>query len=153
MTNERAKYDELDPLKSEIRLLVLSAATDPDSRIECALQTVSLDEKPAYEAVSYACGNQVARESIRLNDRDVDFPCSACAVLQALRYTDKPRTIWIDAICINQQDLEERASQVKMMGQVYRTASTVRVWLGADSEDDKDAISILQEMREPRGAE
>lgn len=56
-----------------------------------------------------------------------------------LREVDKPRTLWADAVCINQSDPQEHAEQVTRMQNVYARASKVIVWLGADSEDDMNA--------------
>lgn len=152
MENLGGGYSRLDPLGSEIRLLILDPATDIDSPIECAIRTVSLNENPAYEALSYAWGDPTVVESIRLGGKEVTVPYSSWTALKALRYVDKHRTIWIDAICINQDDLEERAAQVKLMGRIYQGASSVRVWLGPDNENDLNAIPILREMREPEAA-
>jgi hypothetical protein len=66
----------------------------------------------------------------------------ACA-LRHLRYVDTLRVLWVDAICINQQDLEERATQVVRMGNIYKFARRVVVWLGPRSENSGLAISTL----------
>jgi hypothetical protein len=52
-----------------------------------------------------------------------------------VREKDKNRTLWVDAICINQQDIRERGCQVEMMGDVYSKAARVLVWLGPKSHD------------------
>jgi hypothetical protein len=55
--------------------------------------------------------------------------------LQHLRHATESRWLWVDAICINQQDLEERADQVKLMGDVYVKAAAVLIWLGEDEDE------------------
>ncbi|KAK3347051.1 heterokaryon incompatibility protein-domain-containing protein [Lasiosphaeria hispida] len=64
--------------------------------------------------------------------------------LHHLRYQDKPRLLWIDAICINQEDTAERNAQVQRMPHLYRLAHRVVVWLGPGSRQSKLAISTLR---------
>lgn len=54
------------------------------------------------------------------------------AALQKLRLPDGARKIWIDALCINQDDVLERNEQVRLMGEIYSRCSRVIVWLGQD---------------------
>ncbi|OTB03860.1 hypothetical protein M426DRAFT_23382 [Hypoxylon sp. CI-4A] len=126
-------YDYIDSEKGEIRLLELSPAPEHSSPIECALRLVKLGDNPNFEALSYTWGGKGAGQHIFLNG--LEFPVfeNLEAVLRRLRYPNKPRTVWIDALCINQDDLEERASQVKLMRAVYETAVGVVIWLGEPS--------------------
>jgi hypothetical protein len=54
--------------------------------------------------------------------------------------------IWIDAICINQENLEEKAWQVRFMGEVFSNAESTRVWLGPESQDSSLAISFIRTL-------
>jgi hypothetical protein len=58
-----------------------------------------------------------------------------------MEYCDLP--IWIDAICINQKDLNERLAQLKLMGDIYRDATASISWLGTPSEDSHLAMSTI----------
>ncbi|KAF2686590.1 hypothetical protein K458DRAFT_280689, partial [Lentithecium fluviatile CBS 122367] len=58
--------------------------------------------------------------------------------LRHLRYRFQPRILWIDALCINQRDMAEKERQVRMMGQLYKNAERVHVWLG--TVDDTNAV-------------
>jgi hypothetical protein len=58
----------------------------------------------------------------------------------------KPQTLWVDAVCINQEDVDERSSQVALMRYIYGSAKAVTIWLGEDSEELRemfDGISVL----------
>ncbi|KAB5540270.1 heterokaryon incompatibility protein-domain-containing protein [Coniochaeta sp. 2T2.1] len=68
--------------------------------------------------------------TIRLNGQPFEVFENAGAALRRLRHPKKPSSLWIDAICINQTDLQERSSQVLLMQQIYGQASQVLVWLG-----------------------
>lgn len=64
--------------------------------------------------------------------------------LPYLRYTDRPRVLWIDAICVNQNDLIERSKQVQRMANVFTQATRVVVWLGEESHNSKHAMENLK---------
>jgi hypothetical protein len=68
--------------------------------------------------------------------------------LKQLRRQEKVRILWIDAICINQDDLEERSKEVARMGDIYRNARRVVVWIGEESEDSDLAVSTLKRIGE-----
>ena len=59
-----------------------------------------------------------------------------------LRHNSEPRVLWIDALCINQEDMEERNSQVARMADIFRLADRVVVWLGPESEEDRSAEAL-----------
>ncbi|KAK4160198.1 heterokaryon incompatibility protein-domain-containing protein [Cladorrhinum sp. PSN259] len=58
--------------------------------------------------------------------------------------------IWIDAVCINQQDMDERASQVSLMHDIYSLASYVVVWLGKEDEHVQNGLSALSKLSSSR---
>lgn len=113
-------------------------------------------ETPSYEALSYTWGSIAKnKETVFVLNTSEGGECSeflttaleigpnlACA-LRYLRYLDKRRTLWIDAICINQEDIDERDSQVNRMGTIYESADRVVVFLGPE-DHHKLALSTLQ---------
>ncbi|KAK0099880.1 hypothetical protein ONS96_007829 [Cadophora gregata f. sp. sojae] len=66
--------------------------------------------------------------------------------LRHLRYKDKKRVLWIDAICINQADVVERNAQVSRMGDIFKVAERVIVWVGPSTEDSKLALQTLDNL-------
>ncbi|KAJ3547684.1 hypothetical protein NM208_g1397 [Fusarium decemcellulare] len=145
-------YTNLNLSKAEIRLLLLQPSTDPEENVQCSIQTVSLDDGPTFEALSYSWGDPAASKSIILDEQPLKVTLSAWTALRALRYHDRPRVLWVDAICINQSNPTEIVSQLKLMGAIYRKATVVRVWLGPDDNNNKDAIPILRAMISAQGA-
>ncbi|OCK74085.1 HET-domain-containing protein, partial [Lepidopterella palustris CBS 459.81] len=83
-----------------------------------------------YEAMSYSWGSKDLTEEIIIDGKRHPITHSAHSLLKARRSVWKPRTIWVDAICINQKDDEERSHQVTMMKDIYEGASRVIIWLG-----------------------
>lgn len=104
-----------------------------------------------YEALSYTWRSSDPEEEAIVENRSEESPTIsslrlggnlACA-LRHLRYPQKARTLWIDAICINQSNLEEREEQVARMSSIYQNASRVVVWLGSGSEESDLAMCKL----------
>ena len=153
----RYKYTPLDAQSQQIRLLSLAPGMFDDD-IYVSLETVALtqDNPPEYEALSYTWGStenspdvdvtpHMAASELGLSGRLAVTPNLAQA-LRYLRSPAQPRTLWIDAICINQEDVKEREQQVERMGDVYRSARQVLVWLGPKSHDSALAIETLDSL-------
>lgn len=129
-----------------IRLLTLHPLTSPEDQIRCTLAEVSLDRKPRYEALSYAWGLPKDERQILVNGRIVTVRENLYQALVHLR-KDKDRFLWIDALCINQQNTLERNHQVKQMGRVYENAWRVLVWLGAEKDGSDEAMRCIASAR------
>jgi hypothetical protein len=90
----------------------------------------------SYEALLYTWGTAVAGAglSIRVGDQAVPITRNLHDALMRLRHVTNTRTLWIDQICINQDNVAERNSQVAIMSRIYRSAARVLIWLG-DADD------------------
>lgn len=97
------------------------------------------DSQPIYEALSYTWGTSEKCCAINLNgSHTLPITRNLSNALQRLKRRHEFRTLWVDAVCIDQKDVEEKTAQVALMSQVYRRASCVNVWLG---EPMPDALS------------
>lgn len=98
-----------------------------------------------FEALSYRWGLTQNAKTIQLNN-NLDFKITAAleSALQVLRSVEEARLIWIDAICINQGDVQERNHQVQLMRKIYSHAKTVRIWLDVDIDDNCAAMVKLR---------
>ena len=90
---------------------------------------------PSYTAVSYTWGDGTTTEQIVLNGQTFNVRLNLWSCLHylggAVKFGHTPCTyLWIDAICIDQNNAEERNAQVRFMDQTYRNAIVVSVWLG-----------------------
>ncbi|KAI1404341.1 HET-domain-containing protein [Hypoxylon fuscum] len=137
------QYDSLSPERSEIRVLALLPGKSRDP-IKCALHTVSLDDVPDFEALSYVWGDATEKKSITVDGEEFSATTNLEAALRAFRQPSKRRMLWVDAICINQDDVQEKNIQVPQMGRLYSTAKTVLVWLGPSSPNIEHFISWAQ---------
>ena len=135
------------PLRhDEIRIISLQPGAQYDPVI-CSLVYDHLDTvKLPFEALSYTWGDSNNPIEIVCNGTTVQVTKSLFGALNALRYTQNNRLIWIDALCINQQDVDERNAQVKIMARIYQTASQVVVWLGEEDEASASAMHLLSKL-------
>jgi hypothetical protein len=134
------QYDTLDPQRKEIRLLLV-LPRKRDQPIECTLQTVSLDNPPEFEALSYVWGDASIKKPVTVNGAPHSVTVNLEAALRTLRDDQKTRTLWVDAICINQDDVPEKNIQVPQMAQLYSAARAVVVWLGPSTPNIELAVS------------
>lgn len=124
------------PLKGRqnIRLLLLNPATDADTTISGRLLVADLDQHAgAYEALSYVWGDRTNTVQISIDSQLFKVTINLHNALRRLRLPDEVRTLWVDAICINQNDVVERNAQVAIMADIYTSAKQVCVWLGEDA--------------------
>lgn len=112
------------------------------------------DRQARYEALSYTWGGDIITDEGYVRDReDSGKPCMTLGLrpnlafaLRNLRHSDETRVLWIDAICINQDDIKERNEQVKRMTNIYTLAERVVIWLGEESDSSKLALSTLEHI-------
>jgi hypothetical protein len=123
-------YHPLDTAKGEIRLLILEPATNEEDSIRCNIFHTSLHDRPRYETLSYCWGDETITAPILLHEQPIRVTTNLAFALRHLRNADEARTIWIDALCINQQDDTEKGSQVMIMKEIYQSASRTVLWLG-----------------------
>ncbi|WYZ36049.1 hypothetical protein EsH8_X_000696 [Colletotrichum jinshuiense] len=137
----------LRPIRLEpehIRLLELKSATKRFDPIRCSLRTVPLGQALDYEAISYVWGDKSPAKIVEVDGADVQVTSNLFDVLLNIRRQDSVRTVWIDALCINQEDLGERCDQISIMGHIYREASGVLIYLGNEWDGLRIACEYLE---------
>ena len=151
----RFNYDPL-PESRSFRLINEITSDATGSHLSCVLESFSLDACPSYRCLSYTWGPALTSDAesgehtdtakvellvkteeavgvLSINENLSDALCQ-----MSLSSFGSTLYIWIDAICINQENLEERSSQVSMMGTIYSGAEKVIVWLGKSMADFSD---------------
>lgn len=151
-------YDQLS--SEEIRVLTLypGGYQDPLSGHLTTVRFAPRDSaKPDFEALSYTWGDQLNPELITLAYNQppssisqtpsgvVAIGPNLVAALRQLRHASGPRQLWCDSICINQGDIQERASQVLLMGDIYTHTRRVIVWLGTEFGGSRLAVETLRQ--------
>ncbi|MCJ1388748.1 hypothetical protein MMC18_001597 [Xylographa bjoerkii] len=143
------EYTSLGSRSNTIRLIDLFPASDQFEEIRCMLFEVELDEQVPYEALSYTWGpDYTTRTPIRLNGYTFLVSQSLGTILRELRNMQKAvkRRLWIDAICINQEDMTDRVAQVQLMRKIYTQAQSVTVHLDTRLERDRSAIEFAKDL-------
>ena len=142
------QYAPLDTEAGYIRLIyLLPAEFTADNRVDIVQKRLEKEDIPKYEALSYAWGESDTPEVIYVGHKgDVTMAVtrSLYQALPYLRYRNRRRVLWIDAICVDQQNLEERGPQVERMGDIYSLADRVIVWLGPEDSTSVHAIHFLR---------
>jgi len=159
-TLSQAMYSQYRPLsqeKLEIRVVELLPLRDPNEAISLNLFHVSLIDLPSYRALSYTWGmpfhglpaewgDPKANILALLNGDEFPLQYNLEAAIRHLCLNiNQSIVLWIDAICINQLDANERNNQVGLMGKIYAQAEEVIVWLGPPSEDSELAVQSFME--------
>lgn len=124
-----ALYQPLNSNDSVIRLARLLPGLD-DATIELQLECISLSEATVlgYEALTYKWGDMGNRKVIYVDGNYLSVGAKLAAFLVLLRKPELTRLLWIDSICINQDDLQEKSQQIAIMDQIYSGADRVLIW-------------------------
>ncbi|KPM41056.1 hypothetical protein AK830_g5507 [Neonectria ditissima] len=155
-TGHEPTLPALNSAQAEIRILELEPGS-PDSPVHCRFHVATLNDRQLpYEALSYAWGDTsaTARQLIFLENVQVKVMQSLGDALQRLRRRDESRFLWVDALCINQVDDEEKTQQVGLMRRIYTQCTQCAIWLGSLGDIEpahaEDAIHLLGWVAEGR---
>ena len=138
---------------TQIRVLHLLPGTKEDD-IRCSLRHVAISQRVPYEALSYTWGSPDRCYQVECDGFYLRVTSTLQEALRTMRYPDKKRTLWIDQLCINQEDIQERNSQVTIMHLVYKHATRTVVFLGSvkEPEQPKTVLSTWKLFSELRKA-
>ncbi|PMD40914.1 HET-domain-containing protein [Hyaloscypha variabilis F] len=147
------KYDGL--VGNQIRLLRVAHSTANPGETEYSLTHVFLGDFPQYKALSYCWGNPQDLVLIKVNGFEVKVTRSLHEALQMFRNeTLDIEALWVDALCINQEDVDERNHQVLRMSSIYRQAQAVLAWLGPEPSTGLNPIDqVFSSPQDGRGPE
>src|SRR5947209_5178170 len=145
-------YEHL-PLASDrcTRLLRLHAAESCKSPLKGDFIETEVDtNNPSdFSALSYCWEDQQPSEALHCGYGILLITPTVHAALQELRRPDRALLLWVDSICIDQRNLEEKSAQVALIGDIFRTAKQVLVWLGRWDDAFLRAIQTAKEVTLP----
>ena len=146
MSNLHYSSRLLEPYR--IRLLRLTPHQNKTAPIRCELFEYSFQESDEgthmYEALSYVWGDPLKTLPILIGEHHFNVTVNLHAALSRLRGRFFPRIIWIDAICINQNDQGEKERQIQSMARIYGQATRVIVWLGQMECNSDRALEAIR---------
>lgn len=140
----RYNYKPLNRNNREIRLIELHPSEQVSSQVRCSIFTTTLDNAPEYKAFSYCWGNVSDPRTIKLNDATLSTTSKLYSALERLGQRSGIRHLWVDAICINQEDIPERSHQVTLMRDIYQQAEETIVYLGEAADDSDLAFGLIK---------
>lgn len=155
--HENEVFQPLDRARNEIRLLRVQPSLDTEKILVCNLETVALGifdttdswysyffYRSAYEALSYTWGDEPACVEIFLNGKIWMIRPNLNDALRRLRRPIDTLHIFVDALCIDQNNLDEKNWQVGLMSRIYRQATVVHCWLGLATETSERAFEMFR---------
>ncbi|KAK7432028.1 hypothetical protein QQZ08_001318 [Neonectria magnoliae] len=113
--------------------------------VRCRIVNVTKSWRTSYDALSYTWGDETIRETILVDGLRRTVTKNLHSALIHLRDPVWPRVLWVDTLCINQDDSDERDEQVRRLGSIYSTARRVVVWLGEQTQEVQGAFSTIKE--------
>lgn len=149
----RYKYSPIDLEGPSLRLVRLFKGSFPDS-IRCEIFLAWLrgyEIGMPYEALSYTWGSIERTSKITTNDCTLAVTENLHHALRYLRYKDRDRILWIDLICIDQNNFQERSHQVAQMRDIYKEAENVLIWLGLPTYDTNLFMDFIRGYQQRLG--
>ena len=152
--NDYSMYRALNHELKEIRVALIEPGSG-DEPLRFSFRYVSLldEERIPYEALSYCWRATTDLEPITLAspeepmDQTVLVTSNLFDALRLLRRSNGvARSVWIDFICINQKNFDEREQQVSLMGDIYAAAESVCVWLGEGDKDIYEDFAVIRSI-------
>lgn len=141
------------PLKRDSRQIRLLRFTGDDAQgldltapLNVELITTEIEEAPGFIALSYVWGDIIEIGTIEIDKEKFNITSTLQQALRNLRRVSNGRYIWVDYLCIHQQDLDERASQLGFINEIYKSSQLVFACLGDMKEDHSITFDLLANM-------
>jgi hypothetical protein len=144
------EYRQIDLDIPAIRLLRLLRGNLADD-IYCHIFDGWLDQSGGgipYDALSYTWGTTEKLAKLIVNGDIMYVTSNLYTALHHLRFEDEDRILWIDAICINQNNQQERRHQVQQMGRIYKAAERVVIWLGQGTKETDLVMDFMKQQHD-----
>ncbi|SPO07052.1 uncharacterized protein DNG_09746 [Cephalotrichum gorgonifer] len=140
-------YSPVSRENREFRLVRFAHPISPDGPIMLELRHASIrDDDSHFSALSYLWGDDTNMTEIHVNDRPFSLRHNLHAALETLRRNSVGSWLWIDSICINQADLEEKSWHINDMRNIYSRADVVYMWLGPGSVESDKAMDFVSRV-------
>ncbi|EXJ58476.1 hypothetical protein A1O7_05901 [Cladophialophora yegresii CBS 114405] len=137
------------PIKGWTRIIRLHPGSAND-RLSCSLEARKIHDAAApssFEALSYVWGvGDVDAVEMDCDGRVMRIGENLACALKHIRQRNEIRYLWADAVCIDQENIEERSSQVQQMSEIYSSADRVTIWIGPDLRDEaKECFTLIRD--------
>jgi hypothetical protein len=105
--------------------------------------SITITKPLRYEALSYVWGDPSFKSPISMDKHYLKLRENPYSALMRLRYPNRARILWVDAICINQNDVKQQEQQIPFMAEIYGQAVNVVAWLGKVTDDSDEAFKAI----------
>lgn len=139
-------YTTIPPGSRKFRILTLQLSNALSADILCTLSEASLDSCPEYEALSYVWGDPAKTHTVTITGKTVAVTKNLAVALRHLCLRDEPRNLWVDALCIDQHNIDERDDQVMHMKEIYQRCSVDLLWLGEDASMLEEGAAVMERL-------
>ena len=141
-------YRQLKDASKQVRLLRLLPAGHTNAPLRARLDVEDLDHVSEFDALSYVWNQPAAIDAplsniVINNHHEVPIKPNLFAALRELRNAGLARGLWVDSLCINQDDAREREEQVSLMTSIFSRATNTHIWLGEQKPGDERGIAVL----------
>jgi ankyrin repeat protein len=143
-------YQPIDLDGPAVRLIRLLRGNLTDD-IQCELFEGLVNQSDGgipYNALSYTWGSMGKAAKIAVNGSIMHVTSNLYTALQHLRFEDQDRILWIDAICIDQDNVREKRHQVQQMSLIYKEAEQVVIWLGQGNQESDLVMDFMKRLQE-----
>ncbi|KAH7399670.1 hypothetical protein BKA66DRAFT_437202 [Pyrenochaeta sp. MPI-SDFR-AT-0127] len=130
----------------ETRLLELHSGHE-DKLLSGEVHHINVERSPPYYALSYVWGPATKSYYVQTSQGPISITASLYSALRRIRKRDEVMYVWVDAVCINQDDDHEKATQVRMLPNIFQSAEVVLCWIGEERDDSTMAIITLLQIR------
>ena len=125
--------------KDDIRLLTVLPSGELDAPVECEIHQFHTSTAPEYEGLSYVWGDPTDKTAVTCNGTGITVTTNFRNALGRIRNPSESKTVWVDALCLNQADVGEKNVHVPIMGHVYSQATNTVIFIGEASHHEAAA--------------
>jgi hypothetical protein len=141
------RYPVLRNTKTGIRLAhILPGSGTRAIAIDLVEDFVTGSDRTPYDALSYTWGEGARDKKVFCNGKRLPVTKTLLEALNRFRHPTDVVTLWVDWICVCQERIRERNAQVKMMGDIFKSARKVIVWLGDDYDDSRAGMQLAKQL-------
>jgi len=111
-----------------------------------SLVSANLEDEIIYDCLSYTWGTEHSGQVVFLDEMPVQIGTNLHHALRRLQFPDQPRLVWVDFLCINQHDIQEKVAQIQIMFQIYHAARGVVVDLGDEADGSHQLAECMDRI-------
>jgi hypothetical protein len=140
------QYEPLDGYCTTIRLVRLISGKNSPIRIDLIYTNLDENECIPYEALSYTWGPQDTRHTVYVDGQQLTVGWNLHIALLSLRSETIDRFLWIDAISVDINNIQERAHQIQQIGTIFQRATRVIFWLGEQTPETDVLFHLMKRL-------